>query len=48
MVKFKIVKIVDEYYSDKTYAIVKLSLIDGGFRDNFKEGDKINITKIKK
>ena len=47
MVKFKIEKIVDEYYSDKTYAIIKLSLINGGFGDNFKEGDKINITKAR-
>ena len=47
MVKFKIEKIINEYYSDKTYAIVKLSLIAGGFEENFKEGDKINITKTK-
>jgi hypothetical protein len=47
MMKFKIEKIVDEYYSDKTYVVIKLSLIDGEFRDNFKEGDKINITKAK-
>ena len=48
MVKFKIVKIIDEYYSDRTYSVVKLAVIDGSLKENFKEGDKINVTKVKK
>ena len=47
--KFKVEKIIDEYYSDKTYSLVKLSLKEDSFKDNFKEGDiiEISISKVK-
>jgi len=44
--KFKIENIIDEYYSDKTYILVKLSQINGSFSEEFAEGDTVNITKV--
>lgn len=42
MTKFRLVKVVDKYYSDMSYVVLKLSQIEG--EHNFKEGEVISIT----
>ena len=45
MGRYKISKILDTYYSDRSYMLVKIAPLADAFEDDFKEGDIVQISK---